>query len=168
MVVAKSDRAHAAMVIDFFQRRVVKEYTALSSGMPKPANNAAGGGGDGGGGGDDADGETVSDSGGAGGGGGGGDGLSGSVRDPLDGLPARSDWRLLECFGGSVDGPNEVGAEVGVGAPDASASASLFSVRTFTGRKHQVRRHLANGLGCPIFLDPLYAPKVQYSRVTEI
>ena len=35
--------------------------------------------------------------------------------------------------------------------------AMLLQVETLTGRKHQVRVHCANGLGRPIFLDPLYS-----------
>ena len=57
-----------------------------------------------------------------------------------DGLPARTDYTLLEARGG----------------------VSLLRLRLFTGRTHQIRVHLA-ALGCPVLGDSVYgeaAPEI--------
>lgn len=53
----------------------------------------------------------------------------------VDNRPASSSYKVLERFGDS---------------------ASLLLVETLTGRKHQVRVHCAQDLGCPIVGDNLY------------
>jgi len=65
----------------------------------------------------------------------------GSVNLPVDGRPASSSYEIMARFG---------------------KSALQLKVGTFTGRKHQVREHLAKGLKRPIFLDPLYS-KTEFS-----
>jgi 23S rRNA-/tRNA-specific pseudouridylate synthase len=62
----------------------------------------------------------------------------GFIDSPVQGRPAKSKYSIIERHG------------------DLAASVR---VETFTGRKHQVRVHLAEALGQPILLDPLYGPK---------
>lgn len=56
-----------------------------------------------------------------------------SVDAPLDGKPSRSHFRVRET--------------------DAATQTALLSARIDTGRKHQIRRHLA-GIGFPVLGDP--------------
>lgn len=56
-----------------------------------------------------------------------------TVETPLDGKACRSDFTVL----------------------DAGADTALLSARIVTGRRHQIRRHLA-GIGHPVLGDPRY------------
>jgi tRNA pseudouridine32 synthase/23S rRNA pseudouridine746 synthase len=56
-----------------------------------------------------------------------------TVEEPLDGQACRSDFRVM----------------------GADAGAALLSARIVTGRRHQIRRHLA-GIGHPVLGDPRY------------
>lgn len=101
VVVARSVRAHEALVAAFTKHEVDKRYRALGLGSP-PARE-------------------------------------GTVETPVDGSPARSRWELLEeasCEGTLV---------------------SLLALRSFTGRKHQLRIHMA-GVGCPLLGDRQHGP----------
>jgi 23S rRNA pseudouridine1911/1915/1917 synthase len=88
-------------------------------------------------------------------------GMSGSVTLPIreahasavrikmtaaeDGLPARTDWRILEQVG----------------------PYSLVECQLFTGRQHQIRVHLA-AIGLPLVGDKLYGPDEQlFIRASE-
>jgi len=57
------------------------------------------------------------------------------IVDPVDGKPARTEWRLLESDGGR----------------------SRVSLQPVTGRSHQLRVHM-QALGHPILGDAFYAP----------
>jgi 23S rRNA-/tRNA-specific pseudouridylate synthase len=59
----------------------------------------------------------------------------GQIDLPIDGRPAQSSFVVLERYG---------------------KLAAKLRVRTYQGRKHQVRIHCSRGLQAPIFLDPLY------------
>lgn len=59
----------------------------------------------------------------------------GRVEQPLDGKPARTDYRVL--------------------AYDADRDVTTLEVRLFTGRLHQIRRHMA-ALGHGVMGDPRY------------
>lgn len=64
---------------------------------------------------------------------------------PIDGRPAVSTVRLLESS--TVCRSNN----------DATSSIlHRVQIKTKQGRRHQVRKHLSQGLGMPIVLDPLY------------
>jgi 23S rRNA-/tRNA-specific pseudouridylate synthase len=147
LVLAKTDRAHAALVVSFFRRRPTKTYLCVVVGSPSrdQPHDVAVAGND----------ERLME----------GRATAAPSRDckqasgvlslPLDGLPAVSRWKLREEFfleGGS--------------SPDAERipNAALLEVETFTGRRHQVRRHVSSGLGCPIALDPLYSGKSAGNR----
>jgi len=67
---------------------------------------------------------------------------SGTLDIPVNGRPARSDFRVLERFGES--------------AGHAQNSAATIEMRTLTGRKHQVRVHASQGLNAPVVNDPVY------------
>jgi 23S rRNA-/tRNA-specific pseudouridylate synthase len=54
---------------------------------------------------------------------------------PVDERPARSKYRVVERCG---------------------TAAALLEFDIYTGRKHQVRVHAAEGLSCPVLLDTLY------------
>mmetsp|Transcript_29887 Transcript_29887/g.62620 ORF Transcript_29887/g.62620 Transcript_29887/m.62620 type:complete len:679 (-) Transcript_29887:221-2257(-) len=74
-------------------------------------------------------------------------GSEGVVIIPVDGRPAVSKYKVLSVHG--QERPNS--------QQSSNSQAVLLQVETLTGRKHQVRVHCANGLGRPIFLDPLYS-----------
>ena len=61
---------------------------------------------------------------------------AGTIKVPIDGLPAVSSFIVLERY------PDDLITKIGV--------------TTKQGRKHQVRIHCSKGLGAPILLDPLY------------
>lgn len=65
----------------------------------------------------------------------------GEINSPVDGRPAKSRYSLLGRHG---------------------SDAVSLEVETFTGRKHQVRVHCAQGLDSPILLDPIYAEGFDY------
>lgn len=100
VVVARSARAHEALVAAFTAREVEKRYRALTLGLPPTP--------------------------------------TGLVEAPVDGREAASRWEVLA----RAAGPDEV---------------ALLSLRPLTGRKHQLRLHLA-GLGCPILGDRRHGP----------
>ena len=58
-----------------------------------------------------------------------------SVGEPMDGRESRSAFKVLRC--------------------DPASGTTLLTARIDTGRKHQIRRHLA-GLGHPVMGDPRY------------
>ncbi len=96
VVVARSARAHEALVDAFTAREVEKRYRAVTLGAPPTPR--------------------------------------GTIETPVDGREARTSFELLE--------------RAGAGA----AFMALLALRSHTGRKHQLRVHLA-GLGCPILGD---------------
>jgi len=59
----------------------------------------------------------------------------GTIRLPLDGRPAQTEYQLVDY--------------------DAASNTSRLRVRIMTGRTHQIRRHL-NMLGHPVLGDPRY------------
>jgi len=60
---------------------------------------------------------------------------TGEITLEVGGRPAVSKYEIVKRYG---------------------SSGTLIQLETFTGRKHQVRVHCAQGLGQPIMLDPLY------------
>ena len=112
LLVAKTDEAHLMLVARWFQRRVEKTYLALTERHPGDA---------------DARRRMAARA------------SEGRVLAPVDGKPARSDWRVLETFEG-----------------DASRPCALVEVRPLTGRKHQIRRHMGLIARAPLAGDPLY------------
>jgi 23S rRNA-/tRNA-specific pseudouridylate synthase len=114
VILAKSDRAHAALVVNFFRRLCSKSYLCVTLGSPIGNGDGC-------------------------------PGTAGVVKIPLDGYPAESRWTLREelylkeCL-----------------THEARADATIIEVETLTGRKHQVRRHMMEGVGCPIAFDPMY------------
>ncbi|MDR0445391.1 MAG: RluA family pseudouridine synthase [Puniceicoccales bacterium] len=117
VVLAKTDFAHQALTNAFSARNILKIYTTLVRGTPSC--------------------------------------LSGSIRQPIgrhpvhrtrmcvsqEGRPARSDWKVLETFGGQY---------------------SHVQVQIFTGRTHQIRIHMQH-LGFPILGDKTYGYRVYAS-----
>lgn len=59
----------------------------------------------------------------------------GTINLDIDGRPATSQYQVMKRMGNSM---------------------MHIKVRTEQGRRHQVRKHCADGLGAPIVLDPLY------------
>ena len=72
--------------------------------------------------------------------------LTGMIDSIVDGRPALSKYTVLHMY-----------ADDSFQSVQSKPMAMLLQVETLTGRKHQVRVHCANGLGRPIFLDPLYS-----------
>jgi 23S rRNA pseudouridine1911/1915/1917 synthase len=97
VVVARSARAHEALVAAFAAREVEKRYRALTLGAPPRPR--------------------------------------GTIETPIDGREAKSTWKVL-----SRRGP-----------------LALVALRSHTGRKHQLRIHMAS-LGCPILGDARHGP----------
>ena len=60
---------------------------------------------------------------------------SGEIDLPINNKSARSAYKISQQFGDE---------------------AIRIKMETFTGRKHQVRRHAAEGLSRPLFLDAMY------------
>jgi len=59
----------------------------------------------------------------------------GTIDFPVDGRPARSNYRILERWG---------------------SDAAIVEFAIFTGRKHQIRVHASSVLGSPVHMDTLY------------
>ncbi|KAL7525769.1 hypothetical protein ACHAWF_003749 [Thalassiosira exigua] len=143
VVVAKTDEAHLRLVASFFLRRVDKAYLALVPGEDclDPRAGVR----------DGAEGAGSEES---------GKpeapskwkvGSTGNVYVPVDGRPARSSYRVVAEYGTRREGQD--GSAV-------SSEAFLLEVKTFTGRKHQVRVHCAS-LGRPIFFKTFTGRKHQ-------
>ena len=114
LLVAKTDEAHLSLVARWFQRRVRKTYLALTERHPG-----------------DVDARRLKTA----------RAFEGRAAAPVDGKPARSDWRVLETFEGDES---------------AQHAFALVEVRPLTGRKHQIRQHMGLELRAPLVLDPLY------------
>ena len=114
LLVAKTDEAHLSLVAAWFQRRVKKTYLTLTERHPG-----------------DVDARRLKTR----------RASAGTVVAPVDGKPARSDWRVLETFEGDES---------------AQHTFALVEVRPLTGRKHQIRQHMGLELRAPLVLDPLY------------
>jgi 23S rRNA pseudouridine1911/1915/1917 synthase len=121
IVVAKNDAAHRALADQFAERALQKEYAALVSGVPKPDTG-------------------VID--------------RGIGRHPVHrhrmttgegGRPARTDWTVVEKYGGR-------------GAKTFSLGAAFVRCRIHTGRTHQIRVHLKS-IGHPLLGDATYGWK---------
>lgn len=72
---------------------------------------------------------------------------TGIIDSVVDGRPASSKYRVIRTYADILQSTQL----------ESKPAAVLLQVETLTGRKHQVRVHCATGLGCPIFLDPLYS-----------
>ena len=73
----------------------------------------------------------------------------GEIGTLVDGKPARSLYKVVKSY-----------------HEDESRGVTLLEVETFTGRKHQVRKHCSD-MGLPIIFDPIYSsfePPVPASR----
>lgn len=114
LLVAKTDEAHLSLVARWFQRRVRKTYLALTERHPG-----------------DVDARRLKTA----------RAREGRAAAPVDGKPARSDWRVLETFEGDES---------------AQHAFALVEVRPLTGRKHQIRQHMGLELRAPLVSDPLY------------
>ena len=114
LLVAKTDEAHLSLVARWCQRRVRKTYLALTERHPG-----------------DVDARRLKTA----------RAREGRAAAPVDGKPARSDWRVLETFEGDES---------------AQHTFALVEVRPLTGRKHQIRQHMGLELRAPLVLDPLY------------
>ncbi len=117
VLIAKNPSAHRRLATQFEDREVEKEYLAIVDGLPEES--------------------------------------SGDIRLPIgpartsavrlkmtvaaDGLPCRTEWRVLEQHG----------------------DRALVACRIHTGRQHQIRVHLA-AIGHPLIGDKLYGPDEQY------
>lgn len=73
--------------------------------------------------------------------------MEGVIDIPVDRRPAVSKYKILSTYDDQTLSTKK----------HQESLAMLLEVQTLTGRKHQVRVHCANGLGRPIFLDPLYS-----------
>jgi 23S rRNA-/tRNA-specific pseudouridylate synthase len=71
---------------------------------------------------------------------------TGTIDWKVQGRPALSQYRVLQRYTSKSNNNNNNHRTV----------AALLQVETFTGRKHQVRIHCAQGLGCPIWGDDVY------------
>mmetsp|Transcript_21875 Transcript_21875/g.28314 ORF Transcript_21875/g.28314 Transcript_21875/m.28314 type:complete len:510 (-) Transcript_21875:6-1535(-) len=80
----------------------------------------------------------------------------GDLDSLVGGRPARSSFRVVERFGKTA------GAVAPVGV------AALVEMSTFTGRKHQVRVHAAQGLQSPVINDSLYGKTVAAKDLPEL
>jgi tRNA pseudouridine32 synthase/23S rRNA pseudouridine746 synthase len=89
-----------------------------------------------------------------------------SLEDALE-LPATRRSRIVrgEPFFRMREVEGEPNAETRVDFVERAGASSLYEARAFTGRKHQVRVHLA-ALGIPILNDRLY-PEVLAPRAEE-
>jgi len=67
------------------------------------------------------------------------------IEIPVNGRPAKSEYRLLERYQFMADNDDE-----------REAFASLLEFEIFTGRKHQIRIHAAEALKSPVWGDSLY------------
>lgn len=101
LVVARTPRAHEALVAALTAREVEKRYRAITLGVPPTPE--------------------------------------GQVDAPVDDREATSRWETLERAG------------------QGRRTVALLALRPLTGRKHQLRVHLA-GLGCPIVGDKRHGP----------
>jgi 23S rRNA pseudouridine1911/1915/1917 synthase len=119
VLVAKNPRAHPLLAQQFEDRVVEKEYLAIVQGVPEEDSGTI-----------DA---PI------------GPARASSVRLKMvvavDGLPCRTDWKLLRSYG----------------------DVSLVACRLHTGRQHQIRVHLAS-IGLPIVGDKLYGLDEEYFK----
>jgi len=117
VLVAKNPEAHRRLATQFEDRKVEKEYLAVVWGKPE----------------EDAGSVTLPI----------GPSRASKVRLKMtvsaDGLPCRTDWRLIRSYEG----------------------CSLLSCQIHTGRQHQIRVHLS-AIGLPIVGDKLYGPDEDY------
>lgn len=113
VLVAKNPDAHRRLATQFEDREVEKEYLAIVTGVPEREQGSI----------------TLPI----------GPARASRVRLKMtvaaDGLPCRTDWRLLRAYG----------------------DCSLVACRIQTGRQHQIRVHLA-AIGHPVVGDKLYGP----------
>ena len=112
LVVAKNDAAHLALSRQFAERKVRKAYLAIVHGVPPACGSI-----------DRPIGRHQTDR------------IKMAVR--RDGREARTDFRLLEAFGGEY---------------------ALLEIDLHTGRTHQIRVHLT-WLGYPLLGDPVYGKR---------
>jgi 23S rRNA-/tRNA-specific pseudouridylate synthase len=71
----------------------------------------------------------------------------GQITSLVDGRPAKSEFHVLEDFGGR---------------------AALVEFEIETGRKHQIRVHSAEGLASPVLLDKLYESSSEQSDEIDV
>jgi len=134
-VLARSRQAQAALLTEFREGRVKKEYRALVAGVPQGETGEV----------DLALGDDPT--------------APGKRRPDPKGEPARTRWQVLERFDLGVAGSRKPEA----GSPAASTSAALIAAFPETGRTHQVRVHLA-AIGLPLLGDARYGGPKSMTR----
>jgi RluA family pseudouridine synthase len=119
VLVAKNPRAHPFLAQQFEDRKVEKEYLAIVSGTPTMDSGSI----------DSPIGPARAST------------VRLKMTVAIDGLPCRTDWRLVRSYG----------------------DAALLSCQLHTGRQHQIRVHLAS-IGHPIIGDKLYGLDEEYFK----